>query len=72
MCAPSLCQDEQLDTHCTELNLSQLSDKLEKIQQAHSWRTLLSSIFMRNLKKKYHRRNNTKQAPHLTKEKNGH
>lgn len=36
MCAPSLCQDEQLDTHCTELNLSQLSDKLEKIQQAHS------------------------------------
>lgn len=33
MCTLSQCQDEQLDTHCTELNLSQLNDKLEKIHK---------------------------------------
>lgn len=30
MYAPSLCQDEQLDIHWTQLNLIQLSVKLEK------------------------------------------
>lgn len=43
MC-PFLCQDEQLDTFCTELNINQLGDKLGKtpfncilqMQQAHS------------------------------------
>lgn len=63
MCAPSLCQDEQLDTQCTELNLSQLSDKLEKIQQAHSWRPLLTQssweISRRNI------REETIQSKHL-------